>query len=562
MALASIPGHWKRYKDIAWLLVKHGRSDLVRDLDWGGEEPLPAAAADPAQRADADELARDLEKLGPTFIKLGQVLSSRGDLLPPAYIAALARLQDDVEPFSYADVERIVESELGVRISKAFAEFESEPMAAASLGQVHRARLRDGRAVAVKVQRPGIREQVLEDLEAFAEIASFLDEHSEAAARWQLGRTVEEFRKSILGELDYRQEASNLQALGKQMREFERIVVPAPIPDYTTARVLTMEYVSGEKVTAIPKVRLVEIDTKPLAEELFRAYLKSILVDGFFHADPHPGNVFLTDDGRLALIDLGMVGRIAPTLQENLLKILLDVSEGRGDRAAERAAQIGERRESFDAVELERRISELVGQYRHATLARMQIGRVLLDVSRAAGETGLRLPRELTLLGKTLLQLDEVGRTLAPDFDPNASIRANATDLLRRRMLQSASPGNLATALLEAKEFAEKLPGRVNRVLDGLANNQLSFKVDAIDENVLIEGLQKIANRIAMGLVLAALIVGAALLMQVPTTFRIFGYPGLAMLFFLAAGAGGVALIGSILKTDRTVRKGPKPREG
>jgi predicted unusual protein kinase regulating ubiquinone biosynthesis (AarF/ABC1/UbiB family) len=183
MALARIPGHWKRYKDIAWLLVKHGRSDLVRDLDWGGD-PLPATTSKPGESVDAEELARDLEKLGPTFIKLGQVLSSRGHLLPPAYIAALSRLQDDVEPFSYADVERIVQAELGVRISKAFAWFDSTPMAAASLGQVHRARLRDGRDVAVKVQRPQIREQVLEDLEAFEEIAKFLDEHSEAAGRW------------------------------------------------------------------------------------------------------------------------------------------------------------------------------------------------------------------------------------------------------------------------------------------------------------------------------------------------------------------------------------------
>jgi ubiquinone biosynthesis protein len=554
MALARIPGHWKRYKDIAWLLAKHGRSDLVRDMDWGGEPP-PETPASPDAQADAEELARDLEKLGPTFIKLGQVLSSRGDLLPPAYIAALSRLQDQVEPFSFADVERIVEAELGVRISKAFAQFDFTPIAAASLGQVHRARLRDGREVAVKVQRPGIREAVVEDLEAFEEIAGFLDEHSDAGAKWELGKTVAQFGRTLLAELDYRQEASNLEAIGGQMREFPRIVVPAPIADYTTSRVLTMQYVPGQKVTSVPKVRLVELDTKALAEELFRAYLTSILIHGLFHADPHAGNVFLTDDGRLALLDLGMVGRISPNLQDGLLKVLIDVSEGRGDRAAERAAEFGEKLEGFDAFELERRVSELVGIFRESTLSRMQIGRVLLDVARSARETGLRLPPELTVLGKTLLQLDEAGRTLAPDFDPNASIRSNATDLLRRRMLQSASPGNLATALLEAKEFAEKLPGRVNRVLDGLANNQLRFRVDTIDETVLIEGLQKIANRIATGLVLAALIVGAALLMQVPTTFRILGYPGLAMVFFLAAGAGGVGLIASILQTDRTPKK-------
>ena len=554
MALATIPGHWKRYKDIAWLLVKYGRSDLVSGMELEGFEPGEVPSGD---QGSAEELAKDLESLGPTFIKLGQLLSSRGDLLPPAYLAALARLQDEVAPFSFAEFQPIVEAELGVRISKAFAEFESTPIAAASLGQVHRARLRDGRPVAVKVQRPGIREQVLEDLEAFREIAAFLDRHSDLGGRYELEKMVEEFRKTILGELDYRQEASNLEAVGRQMREFPRIVVPAPVADYTTSRVLTMAYIRGEKITALSPLRRLELDGHALAEELFRAYLQQILIDGFFHADPHPGNVFLAEDGRIALLDLGMVARISPALQENLLKLLLDVSEGHGDRAAERAAQIGRRLEGFDAMELGRKVSELVDRYRHSTIGQMQIGRVLLDVSRVAGEASLRLPSELTLLAKTLLQLDEVGRTLDPDFDPNASIRDNTAELLRKRMMRSASPGSIASGLLEAKEFVEKLPGRVNKVLDGLANNELSFRVHAIDEHAVIEGLQKIANRIALGVVLAALIVGAALLMQVPTTFRILGYPGLAMLFFLAAAAGGFALIASIVTTDRAKSRRP-----
>ena len=552
MSLAAVPGHWKRYKDIAWLLVKYGRSDLVSGMRLEGFE---APSPEDMKATGAENLAKDLERLGPTFVKIGQLLSSRGDLLPPPYLEALARLQDDVEPFSFAEVEKIVTSELGARISKAFSEFESTPIAAASLGQVHRARLRDGRRVAVKVQRPGIREQILNDLEAFAEIAGFLDRHSEFGERYELEKTVEEFRKTILAELDYKLEAGNLETIGRSMREFPRIFVPAPIPDYTTSRVLTMEYVDGDKITAIPPLRLMDIDARALADELFRAYLTQILVDGFFHADPHPGNVFVTADGRIALLDLGMVARISPSLQESLLKILLHVSEGEGEQAAQRIAEIGQKVEGFDRLELERRISGFVSQYRHSTLGQIQIGRVLLDVTRASADSGLRLPSELTLLAKTLLQLDEVGRKLDPAFDPNGAIRQNTADLLRKRMMRSVSPGNLAAGLLEAKEFVEKLPGRVNRVLDGLANNQLGFKVDAIDETLLIEGLQKIANRVAMGLVLAALIVGAALLVQVPTSFRILGYPGLAMLFFLAAAAGGFALIWSIVATDRAAKR-------
>ena len=277
MSLAAVPGHWKRYKDIAWLLVKYGRSDLISGMRIEGFE---APDAEDMKATGAENLAKDLERMGPTFIKIGQLLSSRGDLLPPAYLAALARLQDDVEPFSFAEVEKIVTSELGARISKAFSEFESTPLAAASLGQVHRARLRDGRPVAVKVQRPGIREQILDDLEAFSEIAAFLDRHSEFGERYELEKMVEEFRKTIMGELDYTKEASNLETIGRNMRGFPHIFVPAPMHDYTTSRVLTMEYVEGKKITALAPVARMDLDAKALADELFRAYLKQILVDG------------------------------------------------------------------------------------------------------------------------------------------------------------------------------------------------------------------------------------------------------------------------------------------
>jgi ubiquinone biosynthesis protein len=551
MSVSLKPSHLKRYKDIAVLLMKYGRADLASRLDVDAEVP-PAGGAKPSEKPKAEELARDLERLGPTFVKVGQLLSTRADLLPVAYLEALARLQDQVEPFSFAEVERIVTEELGVRISKAFADFEATPIAAASLGQVHRAALRDGRVVAVKVQRPGIREQIVEDLDAFTEIAQLLDRHADAGRLYQFEKMVDEFRKTLLRELDYRQEAQSLSTLRENLREFRRLFVPAPVEDLTTSRVLTMEYVFGQKITSLSSLARMELDGAGLAEELHKAYLKQILIDGFFHADPHPGNVFLTEDGRLALLDLGMTGRISPVMQENLLKLLLAISEGHGEEAADRAAEIGEKLDAFDEAEFRRRVAELVGVYQNAKVEQIQIGRVVMEVSRAAGEAGIRLPSELTMLGKTLLHLDEIARTLDPTFDPNASVRRNAAELLQRRMRKSASPASLYSALLEAKDFVEKLPGRVNKVLDILAKNELRLNVDAIDETLLIDGLHKIANRIALGLILAALIVGAALLMQVPTTFRILGYPGLAILFFLAAAFGGLVLVFSIVVSDRT----------
>jgi len=538
-------GRLGRYKDLAWFVAKYGRADFVSKALHGGE----AGSTDP-QAAEA--FARDLESLGPTFVKIGQLLSTRADLLPPAYLEALSRLQDNVEPFPYEDVERAIREELGVRVSHAFVEFDRVPIAAASLGQVHRAMLRGGREVAVKVQRPGIQERIEEDLAAFHEIAKVIDRFG-AARNVDAARILEEFRFALLSELDYREEARNLVTIAHQLRDFEHIVVPLPVDDYTTARVLTMDYVSGTKITSISRVEWTEVDGAALAEELFRAYLQQILVDGVFHADPHPGNVLLTPDRRIALIDLGMVGRISAQTQEQLFKLILAIGEGRGDDAADVLVSIGERRDDFQEMEMRRAIADLVGRFHRLTMREMNVGRVVIEMSRSGAEHGLKIPPALALLGKTLLHLDEIGRVLDPEFDVNASLRRNGTSIMRRRMLKSATPAHVFAAAMDVREFAERLPGRVNRILDSLAANDLRFKVEVIDQGSIIDGLQKVANRIALGLVLAALIVGAAMLMRVPTSLTIFGYPWIAMLLFLAAAAGGFWMAWTILVGD--VRK-------
>lgn len=552
MSLHLSPSHLRRYRDVVALFVKYGHGDLVKDAPVV-DDPLPSSQPPPPP-AEAAALAADLEKLGPTFVKLGQLISTRPDLIPPAYLEALARLQDQVEPFSYEQVEAIVEVEVGARISKAFQEFSPTPIAAASLGQVHRALLRSGQPVVVKIQRPGIRESVAEDLAALAEVAEVLDAHTKIGRRFEFGKIVDELRKSLLRELDYRLEAANLRLMRQSLAGFPQIIVPEPIDDYTTGRVLTMEEVSGKKVTKLSPLARLDVDGPALAEELFRAYLHQILVVGTFHADPHPGNVFLTDDHRVALLDLGMVAKLGPTMQEELLKLLLAIANGQSDRAAEIAARIATPRDSFDEPQFRRRIADLVIQQQNSTVANMQIGRMVLEVTAISADTGLQVPPELTMLGKTLLNLDLVGRTLHPDFDPNESIRRNGAAILHERTKKSFTPGNLFAALLEAKELVERLPGRLNQLLELVATNQLRVKVDTIDPDFLMAGLQKIANRIALGLVMAALIVGAALLMRVPTDFRLFGYPGLAILCFLAASAGGVALIVQILRSDRHIK--------
>ncbi len=543
-----LPAKLSRYAAVATLFLKH-RPDLITTPDTGTGTP---GTAD--ESAEAKRLATDLEKLGPTFVKLGQVLSTRADLLPPVYLEALSRLQDDVEPVPLAVIQKTIEDDLNVRLSKAFASFEEEPLASASLGQVHRATLRDGRAVAVKVQRPDIMDQVLADLTVLDEIAAFVDHHTKVGRRYEFAPMIREFRKALMEELDYEVEASHLRTLKNNLRDFQRIFVPEPIASYVSRRVLTMEYVRGTKITSLNPVALLDVDPEGLADELIQVYLHQILIDGFFHADPHPGNVFITEDGRLAMIDLGMVGHLSPTLQDRLLKLVLAISEGRGEDAADTAITLGEKREDFDEAAFTREVVGIVGHYLRASLREFQVGRIVLEVNRAGGTHGIKSPVELTMLGKTLLTLDNIARTLAPSLDVNASIRQNTSRLMQRRLMQSLSPGTVFSTMLEAKEFAEQLPRRINRVLESLSSSQLKLKVEVIDEGAVIDGLQKVANRITMGLVVAALIVSAAMMMRIESRFTVLGYPGFPALLLLVAGSLAAWLVFNILAHDRSPR--------
>jgi ubiquinone biosynthesis protein len=549
MSLSLSPKHLVRYRDIARLLIRYGRSDLVRDLDIDG---LQDNDRDAPLCEDATQLAADLEKLGPTFIKLGQLLSTRVDLLPKPYTDALSRLQDQVEPFAYAEVERIVVDELGVDLSHAFARFDPEPLAAASLAQVHRATLRSGREVVVKVQRPGIRTQISDDMAALAELAELADAHTEIGRRFGFSELLEEFRKALVTELDYTREANHLVTLARIVEPWPRLVVPRPVPDYSTGRILTMDYLEGRKVTSLGPLARTDVDGAPLVEDLFAAYLQQMLGDGFFHADPHPGNVLLTPDGRLALIDLGMVARLSQSSRDCIVRLLLAVSDGNGEGAADALSSLGHQRDDFDREGFRTAVGDLV--QRSVELgSQLQAGAVVLELTRISGEAGLRPAPELALVGKALLNLDQVAQTLDPAFAPADAIRRQTASILQTRM--RTTTGGLLGAAMEARDFTVQLPGRINKVMDAVADGKFELKIDAIDEPQLLAVMQRLANRLATGIVLAALVVGAALMMQIPTKSRIFGYPSIAMVCFALAAGGGAALLISVLVADRRIAK-------
>ncbi len=546
--------HFKRYKDLALLLMKYGQLDMLKEL--GPDMPLPDQSTIVGKEAaNPEELAKDLQQLGPTFVKLGQLLSTQTDILPEAYAEALAKLQDRADPFSYEEVERIFQEELGVKVKDVFKEFDPTPIAAASLAQVHWAVLPSERVVAVKVQRPHIQQNIVEDLDVLEEIATFLEKKAEWAKHYALGDKIRQLRATLFNELDYKKEEMNLISFKRNLKEFRRLIVPSPVSDYTTTRILTMDFVEGQKITKLSPLIKMEIDGEKLASELFEAYLQQILIDGLVHIDPHPGNVYLSQDNRIILLDLGMVARVPPQLQNGILKVLLAVSEGQGEEAADILVRLGQQTERFNYHAFREQVSNLVAQYQDVNLAQMAVGRLMLKIAGIGGETGILLPPTFNMLGKALLNLDKVGKTLAPDFNPNEAIRENASDLLDQRMRRNFSSGVFYRTFIEASEFLQHLPTKLNDFLDILSRNQLKLKVDAIDEKRLMIGFEKVANRITMGLILAALIIGASQLMRVQTTFTIWGYPGLAMILFLAAVLGGIVLMANILASDEKKEK-------
>ena len=552
-----MPEKLSRVADLVRLLARHGGSGILAAGQ--ADEFLTDAGDDGADAGGKPErLAADLEAMGPTYIKLGQLLSTRHDLLPQPYTEALARLQDDVDPIPAEDVRRIIAEEIGAEVGAIFETFDDTPLAAASLGQVHRARTKSGRDVVVKVQRPDVRETVQGDMDLLTQGAELIDHRTSAGERIGTAALLAQFRRSLADELDYRKELANLERLRELVGGEHLLQVPEPIADYSTSKVLTMEYIAGRKVTDVDNIGLLHIDGSSLAEAIFRFFLETLLNHGLLHADPHPGNLLVTPEGRLAIIDLGMVARVSKRVRQQLVRLLLAIGEGDGEETANVLAAMGHPLTDYDAAAFRDDVSHLVSGA--LSLGNdLQAGSVLVSLARISGSHGLRPPAEMSMIGKALLNLDQTVQHLDPSFAPAEVIRDNVATILKSGFTVSA--GSAVAGALEAKEFAANLPRRANRIMDALSNGELTMRVNALDEDRLLETMHQVANRLTVGLVLAAVTVAAALMARIDAGPRLLGYPVVALLFFVAAAVGGLALVINILVADRRTRRRAKQAE-
>ncbi len=551
-------GSVARTAHILHFLLKYRRAGVFTGLELDGTGINDIAPPD--TEGKPEEFVADLEALGPTFIKIGQSLSTRPDMMPPAYLEALERMQDDVAPVAFEQMRAVLEDELGVRMHKVYETFDETPLGTASLAQVYRATLHDGRAVAVKIQRPGVAESVRGDLDLLAKLAGRADSITDLGGRMHFADWVHEFRKTLLGELDYRVEAENLDRFGEHLAEFPELVVPAPVWDLTRHRVLTMELITGTKVTEISGLRRTEQKMDHLAAALMRGYLDQVFVHGEIHADPHPGNLLVTDDGRLALFDLGMVAHVPPKQRDRLLKLLFAAVDGRGEEVAGEAIAMSTRLKDFDSERFIREVGQSVSRYAaHSSSLGLSEGRLMLEIVHLATNCDLRTPPEMAVLGKTLLNLEQVSHALDPELDVKAVVEDHLEHVMRGRLRKSFSIANLASELIEVQTLVREGPRKLSDILSLLADNRIQVRLTGLEESHVVESLQKVANRITAGVITAALILASAMMMRVHTQTHLFGYPAIAMVLFLIGAVLGVILVLSALLSDRKAKPHEEP---
>ncbi len=490
-----------------------------------------------------------LEELGTTYIKLGQVLSTRPDLIPKEYIDELSKLQDEARPLSFELIRRVVEEELGKRVEDVFVHFETEPVASASLAQVHRARLKSGEDVVVKVQRPNILRTIESDIALLQQLASLIEARVREARRYNLVGIVKEFSKSIRRELDFMREGRNAERFARNFSGTEYIKIPEIYWEFTTKRVLCMEYIEGVKISRVEELRSRGFNLSLIAERLAKAFMKQYFVDGFFQADPHPGNLLVLPGERIAMVDFGMVARIDSELRDKLGDLAIAIVDKDVERVVEQLLRIGIVTPESDLAEFRADIEDLILEYYDTRLSQVNVAALLNEMLEIALRHRVMMPPTFAFLIKSMVTIESVARTLDPEFNFTRVAKPFVKEMIRRRL----APGRMVRDFLRELSALAKSMGRIppatEAVLRRAEEGRLTLQHRGFSE--LLYELEVMSNRISFALITSAIVVGSALIMQSDRGPSFIGYPLLGILGFAFASILGTVLLLSILRSGK-----------
>lgn len=546
--------HFKRYRRIAEVFIRHGFGFAFDRI--GLRHLIPVRRRVVRLERELEpvnvgvRLRRAFEELGATFVKLGQLLSTRADLVPPEVLLELSRLQDDVAPIPSEKAVAVIEEELGQPIGNVFAEFEVEPLAAASVAQVHRARLRTGEWVAVKVQRPGVREQIKTDLEILERLAQLV-KHRVRLELIDPVELVDEFARQIWRELDFINEGGHIDRFQDHFKDDPTIKIPKVFWDYTTERMLVMEWIDGVKVLDAERMEQIGIDRKAVARRGAEAFLRQVLIHGYFHGDPHPGNVFILPGNRIAYIDFGVVGRLSEEAKNHLADLFLGIIRRDVERVIRGMTMLGAVDDQMDRRRLRTDVADLVDRHYGKPLKEIKAAIVFNDALSLARRHRIRLPADLFLLGRALLTVEGMGERLDPDFNVVEIAEPFARELFRRRYDPREVAKRAANDAGEYVEILARLPHRIDRLLDQAERGRLTVRFRHEGLENLLNQLDLVSNRLALAAVIASLVIGSSLVIQTNLGPFIAGYPAMGVIGYLTAFLLGVWLIWSILRSGR-----------
>ncbi|MHB1127714.1 MAG: ABC1 kinase family protein [Bacillota bacterium] len=514
--------HFNRYREIANTLARHGFGYLLDQLGLADYIPYRQRfrkAAQPVERPSRGARLRlALEELGPTFVKLGQILSTRPDLVPKDILQELEKLQDSVPPFPFEVVKEQIEAEMGMPLERIFPGFDREPLAAASIGQVHRAQLADDREVVVKVQRPGIRSMIETDLEILFDLARLADKRTSWGQMYSFGDMVEEFARTISEEMDYTAEGRNAERFYQEFAGESSVYIPRVYWPQTTGKILTLEYVNGIKLNDYKLQEDNGQGRRLIARRLSQALLKQILLDGFFHADPHPGNIAILPGEVIAFMDFGMVGRLTEERKREFIALVLGLARRDSQQIVRAVMEMGIIPGKFQVKELRKEIERLRDRYIHVPMSQVSLGDAINEILNLAFRYRIRIPTELTLLAKALLTLEGIVQELDPELSIIGLAEPFGKVLISRQLSMNELKRAASEGFLEYGHILAEMPRQVHEILAKLASDQVTFRVEVQELDGIFSKLDRIVNRLSFSLVLmsfsivmAGLVVASAL---------------------------------------------------